>query len=113
MTIRWHVTMEFDRGRRRLLPPASGCSSSTTRVSSSPAAGLAASSVTLLDEHAECLGFELLEDARSVKTGRGQVHQWFLLRHVGGSANRCAGGSLKPRRGGCVQADPQAESRRL
>jgi putative (di)nucleoside polyphosphate hydrolase len=43
--------------------------------------------VTVLAEHAEWLGYELPEEARSEKTGRGQVHKWFLLRFLGDEAD--------------------------
>ncbi len=46
--------------------------------------GLDWSSVQVLAEHPEWLGYELPADARSGKTGRGQVHKWFLLRYLGG-----------------------------
>ncbi len=42
--------------------------------------GLSKAHVTLLAEVPEWLGYELPPDARSEKTGRGQVHKWFLLR---------------------------------
>jgi putative (di)nucleoside polyphosphate hydrolase len=39
--------------------------------------------VDVLNEHPEWLGYELPPDGRSAKTGRGQVHRWFLLRYKG------------------------------
>lgn len=34
-------------------------------------------------EHPEWLGYELPPEARSEKTGRGQVQKWFVLRYRG------------------------------
>ncbi len=42
--------------------------------------GLTSEHVELIGEVAEWLGYELPPDARSEKTGRGQVHKWFVLR---------------------------------
>ncbi|MGH9251383.1 MAG: RNA pyrophosphohydrolase [Acidimicrobiales bacterium] len=42
--------------------------------------GLTAADVELLAELPEWLGYELPAEYRSAKTGRGQVHKWFLLR---------------------------------
>jgi putative (di)nucleoside polyphosphate hydrolase len=42
--------------------------------------GLTAADVQLLAEVPEWLGYELPAGYRSTKTGRGQVHKWFLLR---------------------------------
>lgn len=39
--------------------------------------------VELLAEHPSWLGYELPASRRSPKTGRGQVHRWFLVRFVG------------------------------
>jgi putative (di)nucleoside polyphosphate hydrolase len=47
--------------------------------------GLDWSNVEVLAEHPEWLGYELPAGARSGKTGRGQVHKWFLLRYLGGT----------------------------
>ena len=42
--------------------------------------GLTAADVELLAELPEWLGYELPAEYRSPKSGRGQVHKWFLLR---------------------------------
>jgi putative (di)nucleoside polyphosphate hydrolase len=42
--------------------------------------GLTADDVELLHEVPEWLGYELPQESRSAKTGRGQVHKWFVLR---------------------------------
>jgi putative (di)nucleoside polyphosphate hydrolase len=42
--------------------------------------GLTADDVEVLAELPEWLGYELPAEYRSLKTGRGQVHKWFLLR---------------------------------
>jgi putative (di)nucleoside polyphosphate hydrolase len=42
--------------------------------------GLSADHVELVAELPEWLGYELPAEYRSPKTGRGQVHKWFLLR---------------------------------
>lgn len=42
--------------------------------------GLTQADLTLIGEVAEWLGYELPPEARSEKTGWGQVHKWFLLR---------------------------------
>ena len=42
--------------------------------------GLTADHVEVLAELPEWLGYELPAEYRSAKTGRGQVHKWFLLR---------------------------------
>ncbi len=42
--------------------------------------GLTADDVQVLAELPEWLGYELPAEYRSAKTGRGQVHKWFLLR---------------------------------
>jgi putative (di)nucleoside polyphosphate hydrolase len=42
--------------------------------------GLTTADVELLAELPEWLGYELPAEYRSAKTGRGQVHKWFLLR---------------------------------
>jgi putative (di)nucleoside polyphosphate hydrolase len=42
--------------------------------------GLSAQQVQLVAEHPRWLAYELPEQARSKKTGRGQVQKWFLLR---------------------------------
>ena len=42
--------------------------------------GLTADDVQVLAEVPEWLGYELPAEYRSAKTGRGQVHKWFLLR---------------------------------
>jgi putative (di)nucleoside polyphosphate hydrolase len=39
------------------------------------------SRVEVLAEYPIWLGYELPPDAQSAKTGRGQVHKWFLLRY--------------------------------
>ena len=42
--------------------------------------GLTADDVHVVAELPEWLGYELPAENRSPKTGRGQVHKWFLLR---------------------------------
>jgi putative (di)nucleoside polyphosphate hydrolase len=42
--------------------------------------GLTADDVQVVAELPEWLGYELPAEYRSPKTGRGQVHKWFLLR---------------------------------
>ena len=42
--------------------------------------GLTADDVQLVAELPEWLGYELPAEYRSPKTGRGQVHRWYLLR---------------------------------
>jgi putative (di)nucleoside polyphosphate hydrolase len=42
--------------------------------------GLTADDVHVVAEMPEWLGYELPAEHRSPKTGRGQVHKWFLLR---------------------------------
>jgi len=42
--------------------------------------GLTAADVQVVAELPEWLGYELPREYRSAKTGRGQVHKWFLLR---------------------------------
>lgn len=42
--------------------------------------GLTAAHVSLAAVHDAWIGYELPPDARSAKTGRGQVHLWFLFR---------------------------------
>jgi putative (di)nucleoside polyphosphate hydrolase len=42
--------------------------------------GLTADDVEVRAELPEWLGYELPAEYRSLKTGRGQVHKWFLLR---------------------------------
>jgi putative (di)nucleoside polyphosphate hydrolase len=42
--------------------------------------GLTADDVHVVAELPEWLGYELPAEYRSPKTGRGQVHKWFLLR---------------------------------
>jgi putative (di)nucleoside polyphosphate hydrolase len=42
--------------------------------------GLTADDVQVVGELPEWLGYELPAEYRSPKTGRGQVHKWFLLR---------------------------------
>lgn len=49
--------------------------------------GLAWSSVELLEELPTWLTYELPEEARSEKTGRGQVQKWFLVRLTGTDAD--------------------------
>lgn len=49
--------------------------------------GVAWSQVTVVDEHPAWLGYELPGEARSAKTGRGQVHKWLLLRFDGDDAD--------------------------
>ena len=45
--------------------------------------GIEWADVEVLAESPEWLGYELPPDARSAKTGQGQVHKWFLLRFTG------------------------------
>ncbi len=45
--------------------------------------GLTDTHVVFLAEVPEWLGYELPPQARSEKTGRGQVHKWFILRARG------------------------------
>ena len=45
--------------------------------------GFERSDVTVLDECAAWLGYELPTASRSPKTGRGQVAKWYLLRYLG------------------------------
>jgi putative (di)nucleoside polyphosphate hydrolase len=42
--------------------------------------GLTSEHLELIGEVPEWLGYELPPDARSEKTGRGQVHKWFVLK---------------------------------
>jgi putative (di)nucleoside polyphosphate hydrolase len=42
--------------------------------------GLTQTHVSAFAEVPEWLGYELPPEARSAKTGRGQVHKWFILR---------------------------------
>jgi putative (di)nucleoside polyphosphate hydrolase len=46
--------------------------------------GIASEKLRLLDEYPGPLVYELPPDARSAKTGRGQVQYWFLFRFLGG-----------------------------
>jgi putative (di)nucleoside polyphosphate hydrolase len=43
-------------------------------------AGLTSDDVELVHEVPEWLGYELPKNSQSAKTGRGQVHKWFVLR---------------------------------
>ena len=45
--------------------------------------GIAPESLTLVAEAPEWLAYELPEEKRSAKTGRGQVQKWYLFRFVG------------------------------
>lgn len=45
--------------------------------------GIDASSIEFLAEHPCWLGYELPAGHRNSKTGRGQVHRWFLVRFRG------------------------------
>lgn len=45
--------------------------------------GIGWTDVTLIDEHPAWLAYELPKENRGPKTGRGQVHRWFLVRHTG------------------------------
>ena len=45
--------------------------------------GIPAPKLTLLDEHPEWLSYELPEERRRQKHGRGQVQKWFLFRFDG------------------------------
>lgn len=44
-------------------------------------------SVELLREHPTWLGYQLPTNDRRSKTGRGQVHRWFLVRFTGDDAD--------------------------
>lgn len=46
--------------------------------------GIAPDKLRLLDEYPEPLVYELPPDARSARTGRGQVQYWFLFQFLGG-----------------------------
>lgn len=54
--------------------------------------GIAWDQVKLLEEHPLWLGYELPAQAISEKTGRGQVHKWFLLRYHGTDDSVVLGG---------------------
>jgi putative (di)nucleoside polyphosphate hydrolase len=43
--------------------------------------------VSVVDEYSDWLAYELPPEARSDKTGRGQVHRWFLLRYQGSGSD--------------------------
>ncbi len=45
--------------------------------------GIAPEKVELLSEYPEWLAYELPQDSRSAKKGRGQVQKWFLFRFLG------------------------------
>lgn len=45
--------------------------------------GLASADLEMLDRYPEPLAYELPEEARTPKTGRGQVQYWFLFRFAG------------------------------
>lgn len=45
--------------------------------------GIAWDLIEVVAEHALWLGYELPPEARSARTGQGQVHKWFLLRYRG------------------------------
>lgn len=45
--------------------------------------GIQPPDLTVLVEYESWLGYELPSADRSEKTGRGQVHKWFLLRYIG------------------------------
>ena len=45
--------------------------------------GIAENELELLESAPELLAYELPQEARSVKTGRGQVQYWFLFRFIG------------------------------
>jgi putative (di)nucleoside polyphosphate hydrolase len=47
--------------------------------------GIRASALQLMARFPELLAYELPPESRSEKTGRGQVHYWFLFRLDGGS----------------------------
>lgn len=49
--------------------------------------GIAWGEVELLDEYPDWLVYELPVSHRNQKTGRGQVHRWFLMRFVGDDDN--------------------------
>ncbi len=51
--------------------------------------------IDLLDVYPSWLAYELPESVRSRKTGRGQVHRWFLVRYQGANENI----TLKPPHG--------------
>jgi putative (di)nucleoside polyphosphate hydrolase len=54
--------------------------------------GLTPHEVELVAELPEWLGYELPEELRSAKTGRGQVHRWFVLRSLSGEPRVDLGG---------------------
>jgi putative (di)nucleoside polyphosphate hydrolase len=57
--------------------------------------GLRHHELELLAEHPVFLGYELPQDARSPKTGRGQCHRWFLFRlHPGAEVTLPPGGEF-------------------
>ena len=58
--------------------------------------GLTDAHVSALGEVPEWLGYELPPGARSAKTGRGQVHKWFVLRAGGGDLPVALDGSDHP-----------------
>ena len=45
--------------------------------------GIHSDALSLLDEHPEWLAYELPEELRSERLGRGQVQKWFLFRFEG------------------------------
>lgn len=45
--------------------------------------GIPPGSIDLIDEFPSWLAYGLPAAGRSAKTGRGQVHRWFLARHIG------------------------------
>lgn len=49
--------------------------------------GITAAKLQLVDQYPEPLVYELPREARSAKTGLGQVQYWFLFRYVGGDAD--------------------------
>lgn len=53
--------------------------------------GLDWDDLEVLAELPEWLGYELPPESRSDKTGRGQVHRWFMLRHDRGGINDLGG----------------------
>lgn len=49
--------------------------------------GIRWSDVAVIDQHPDWLAYELPPEARSEKTGRGQVQKWFLLRYRGSDSD--------------------------
>ncbi|OGW17937.1 MAG: hypothetical protein A3G93_08985 [Nitrospinae bacterium RIFCSPLOWO2_12_FULL_45_22] len=78
--------------------------------------GLTRDHLTICLEVPTWMGYELPLDARSEKTGRGQIHKWFFLEFVGNEAaiNLKAGGEFRAWRWSDLRelADSAVEFRR-